>query len=328
MTATSALPFSLTPAQADNKVINYTSSEGKKLFISATTKLNIEFDGDPANLKIFLESLRHHARTSNWLQIMSIPDQKGTCQSIIDKYGQIIMLDVRTEVEKYHGSNCRDAQNCYQLYTCLLESITRVAFLKVNYYADQYLLGATKEPSGVCFLRLLIQCATIHTKATVNTIRKSLYTLDAYMVKVDYNIEKFNQHVKLKREALMSHGESAAGLITNLFVAYKCVKDSAFQTYMTTQQDAYEDGSDDFTEDGLMEIALNKYKVLIESNKWNAPSAQDSKLLLLQQKLMHSKCKAHPPPLTTTKEKGTTAKARQTMHGRKTHLARESPQRK
>jgi hypothetical protein len=41
MAAATEHPFSLTPAQADNKVINYTSSEGKKLFISATAKLNI-----------------------------------------------------------------------------------------------------------------------------------------------------------------------------------------------------------------------------------------------------------------------------------------------
>jgi uncharacterized protein YjdB len=79
MAATTEHSFSLTPAQADNKVINYTSSEGKKLFILATAKLNIEFDGNPANLKIFLESLCHCAHTSNWLQIMPIPDQTGTC---------------------------------------------------------------------------------------------------------------------------------------------------------------------------------------------------------------------------------------------------------
>ena len=165
------------------------------LFRSA--KLNIEFDGDPANLKIFLESLRHRARTSNWLQIMSIPDHTGTRRSIIDEYGQITMLDVSTDVSKYKGRNCRDAQNCYQLYTCLLESITKEAFLKVNAYADQYLQGASKEPSGVCFLYMLIKCSTIQTKATINTIRKSLYALDSYMVKVGYNIEKFNQYVKL-----------------------------------------------------------------------------------------------------------------------------------
>jgi hypothetical protein len=195
MAAATECPFSLTLAQADNKVIIYTSSEGKKLFILATAKLNIEFDGNPANLKIFLESLCHRARTSNWLQIMSIPDHTGTRQSIIDEYGQITMLDVSTDVSRYKGRNCCKAQNCYQLYTCFLEFITKEAFLMVDAYAEQYLLGARKEPSGICFLYMLIKCSTIHTKVTINTIRKSLYTLDSYMIKVGYNIEKFNQYV-------------------------------------------------------------------------------------------------------------------------------------
>ena len=129
------------------------------------------------------------------------------------------------------------------------------------------------------------------------------------MVKVDYSIEKFNQHVKLKREALMSHGESAAGLITNLFVAYECVEDSAFQTYMTTQQDAYEDGSKDFTKDGLMEIVLNKYKVLIESNKWNTPSAQDSKIVALTAEIDALKMQSTPTSTYNNKRKGNNRKS-------------------
>jgi hypothetical protein len=89
------------------------------------------------------------------------------------------------------------------------------------------------------------------------------------MIKVDYNNKKFNQYDKLKCKALMSHGESESGLITNLFVAYECVNNPTFQTYMTAMQGAYEDDSKDFTEDQLMEVPLNKYKILIESNKWN-----------------------------------------------------------
>ena len=310
MAAATEHPFSLTPAQADNEVIIYTSSEGKKLFISATAKLNIEFDGDPANLKIFLESLRHRARTSNWLQIMSIPDHTGTRRSIIDEYGQITMLDVSTDVSKYKGRNCRDAQNCYQLYTCLLESITKEAFLKVNAYADQYLQGASKEPSGVCFLYMLIKCSTTQTKATINTIRKSLYALDTYMIKVGYNIEKFNQYVKLKRGALMSHGENTSGLITNLFVAYKGVQDSAFQTYMTAQQNTYEDGSKEFTEDQLMEVALNKCKVLMESDKWNTPSEQDSKIVALTAEIDALKLQSSSPSSYNNKRKGSNCKSK------------------
>ena len=95
------------------------------------------------------------------------------------------MLDLRTAVGKCHGKSCHNAQNCYQLYTCLLDSITREKFLKVSAVAEQYVLGATKEPTGVCFLWLLIQSAIIHTRATVNTIQKSLYPLEPYMAKVD-----------------------------------------------------------------------------------------------------------------------------------------------
>ena len=83
------------------------------------------------------------------------------------------------------------------------------------------------------------------------------------MVKLDYNIELFNQYVKLQCKTLMSHGESASGLITNLFMALNCVNDSIIQANMTTQQNAYIDGHNDLTEDCLMEVALNKYKILI-----------------------------------------------------------------
>jgi hypothetical protein len=191
-----------------------------------------------------------------------------------------------------------------------LESITKEAFLKVDAYAEQYLLGTNKEPSGVCFLYMLIQCATIHTKATINTIRKSLYTLDSYMTKAGYSIEKFNQYFKLKQGALISHGEKASGLITNLFVAYKGIQDSAFQTYMTAHQNAYEDGSKDFTEDQLMEVALNKYKVLMESDKWNTPSAQDSKIVALTAKINALKLQDSSTSSYNNKRKGNNRKSR------------------
>ena len=79
----------------------------------------------------------------------------------------------------------------------------------------------------------------------------------------------------------MSHGESAAGLISNIFSAYHSVKDSVFKAYMTTQQDAYVDGKVDLTKEKLMELALNKYNILLESEKWNAPSDQDTQTIAL-----------------------------------------------
>ena len=273
--------FALTPSQANNCIIDYTSSEGKKLYALATSKLNFTFDGNPSNLKVFLESLRQHAHSSNWAQIMTIPDQRGVPRSIIDEHGFLTMEDIRTQGDTYFWLDCRDAQNSYQLYTCLAHSITSEAADKVNSDLSKYLLGPNKVPSGLCFLYLLIKMATVHTRSTVNYIRTSLFTLDKYMIKVDYDIEKFNLYVKSQRQALASSGEPVTGLITNLFMAYDCVPDPIFKTYMTTQQDAYVDSREDFTDDRLMEVALNKYKILVESEKWNAPSDQDTKIIAL-----------------------------------------------
>ena len=257
--------FARTPAQADNEIIDYSSAEGKKLYALATMKLNIPFDGNPSNLEAFLESIQEQAYSSNWAQIMSIPDKYGILQSIIDEYDLLTSEDVRNHVDSYLWNLCRDAQNSYQLFIYIRYSITKEAAAKVTSDKTQYLIGPQKKPSGVCLLFRLIQVATVHTRSTVNTIRKSLFSLDKYMMKVDYDIEKFNRYVKMQREGLTSWGESAAGLITNLFIAYDTVIDPVFKTYMTNHQDAYVDSKVNFTEDELMEVAVNKYKVLVES---------------------------------------------------------------
>ena len=108
----------------------------------------------------------------------------------------------------------------------------------------------------------------------------------------------------------MSHGEEASGWITNLFVAYKGVQDSAFQTYMTAQQNAYEDGSKEFTEDQLMEVALNKDKVLMESDKWNTLLEQDSKIVALTAKIDTLKLQSSFPSSYNNKWKGNNCKSK------------------
>ena len=63
----------------------------------------------------------------------------------------------------------------------------------------------------------------------INNIRTSLFTLDKYIMKVDYVIKKFNQYVKSKHKALMLGDEQVAGLITNLVIAYNCTTDPMFK---------------------------------------------------------------------------------------------------
>ena len=205
MSVVQAPKSALTPAQVDNKIIDYTSSEGKKLYALATMKLSIPFDGNPANLEMFLESIQQQAHSSNWAQIMTIPDKNGDLLSIIDEYSLLTKEDIGNHVNTYLGTTCRNAQNSYQLYICLRHSITRKTADKVTSDKTQYLISPEKHPSVVGLLFWLIKIATIHTWSTVNTIRKRLYSLENYMVKANYDIEKFNRYVKSQeRQSLLA----------------------------------------------------------------------------------------------------------------------------
>ena len=54
-----------------------------------------------------------------------------------------------------------------------------------------------------------------------------------------------------------------------VFAAYESVFDLIFKANMTTQQDAYWDSLEDFTVGHLIEVVLNKYKILLETDKWD-----------------------------------------------------------
>ena len=239
---------------------------------------------------------------------MTIPDKQGDLRSIIDEYGLLTKKDICNHVDTYLGTTCRDAQNSYQLYICLRHSITREAADKVTADKTQYLIGPEKHPCRVGLLFRLIKVATVHTWSTVNTICKRLYSLDKYMAKANYDIEKFNCYVKGQREALMSCGESAVGLVSIIFTAYDSIKDPVFKVYMTTQQDAYVDGKVDLTEDEFMELALNKYKILLESEKWNAPSDQNTQIFALTAEIDALKLRESKSTTNDSKKAGSNRK--------------------
>ena len=98
------------------------------------------------------------------------------------------------------------------------------------------------------------------------------------MVKVDYDIDQFSGFLKVQCEALTLQGKSNTGLLTNLFIAYDKVIDFVNRAYLTNHQDGYVDSMANFTEDGLMEVAVNKYKISIKVETWNTPSAHDSQI--------------------------------------------------
>ena len=280
--AHAAFVFALTPALANPDPVDYNSNEGMKLYKSATEKLNHPFDGETGGLRLFLQALQQRADAFGWASILTVPDDHNVGRNLITEYGRVTMANVVAHAATHVHSQTRDAQNSAQLFTCIYDSLSMEALLKVSTDSSAYRLTSPTAPthvvaSGAAFLKLLITRCTVDTRSTVATIRRTLSVLDEYMLSVDCNIEKLNLHVHVQRDTLMSRGETSSDLLTNLFTAYEAVEDKVFHDYMIGQQDQYHDGQVDFDVDSLMDLALNKYKMLVESKKWNLPSAKDAK---------------------------------------------------
>ena len=314
--------FALSPALVNNEVIDYSTAEGVKLYKSNISKLPVEITASPEDLVLTLQEIRSRVESANWLAIMTIPvenDANGAAvtRNLITEHGMITMEQVRAHALTYAETQTRDAQNAVQMYSCLAESFTKEAKIKLRSDLDLARVGPTGIPNGPLLLKLFIVKSTTDTRSTMAYVRRNLATLDLQMKKLGNNIEKFNDYVKLQMNDLSARGSTIddAYIVTNLFLAYLSVDDKTFHSYITKQQDDYNDNEKDFNVQSLMGIALNKYKTLVESDQWEAPTA-DSQIVALTARLttLEKKKSAAVPkkaagsngePKKTKKKKGT-----------------------
>ena len=275
--------YALTPAQLNaNDFIDYSTTDGKKIFKAATEELSYQFDVQAKSVNLFGETLYDRGVISGWNEgqgnIMSIPDSNNVTRNLIREYGRLTLDNIRTFVTTYIGQQNRRAQNDYQLYMCLANSLTESGKLKVLAETDQYTINGT--PSGSLFFKLLMQKAIVDTRATASHLRENLTNLDTYITTIDSNIQLFNQYVKVNREGLRARGESTDDLMINLFKGYMNAADRDFVEYIKLKKDQYDEGGEIDAEQ-LMTLALNKYENLLTENKWKALSPEQEQLVAL-----------------------------------------------
>jgi hypothetical protein len=67
-----------------------------------------------------------------------------------------------------------------------------------------------------------------------------------------------------------------------LFKGYKAVSENPFTQYIRWKKDSYEEGVVLLIKKALMELVFNKYRILLKKGEWNAPTAEEEKILALQ----------------------------------------------
>jgi hypothetical protein len=303
------MAFALNPAAAIDGVIDYGTIEGRKLYGYATKKLDEElFDCNAEGLYQFLQSLGNRASEYGWDNdaegIIKIPendiDADAELFSLIEEYGQLTMERIREYDTTYIDTDGRQAQNSYMLYQCLMNSISKEGKKKILIWKDDYTIDEYK--SGNLLLKVIIRESHIDTNATTSNIRTKLSSLDTYIHTIGQDITKFNGYVKLLIDSLQARGETTQDLLTNLFKGYAVCSDKEFVSYIKRKHETYEEGTD-IEPDNLMKLADTKYKILKEAGKWNAPSAEEEKIIALEAQIKGLKGRSGKKPDGGTNKK-------------------------
>ncbi len=113
-------------------------------------------------------------------------------------------------------------------------------------------------------------------------VRTQLSLLDTYLPTIGHDIYKMNDYVTSLRDTLMARGETSNNLFVKLFKGYKATSDRRFFAYIEKKEEDYKNGSISITPQQLMTLATNRYEVLIDKGLWNAPSAEEEKILALE----------------------------------------------
>jgi len=119
--------FALTPGQAGDAIIDYTSATGIKIYKNATAPLETKHDLSAEKLQNFLDSLEQRAIDHDWEAILDIPNEdEETYTHLIRKHGSLSLKQVRAHAETYVRNNTRATQDSQQMASCILKSLTRM----------------------------------------------------------------------------------------------------------------------------------------------------------------------------------------------------------
>jgi phage host-nuclease inhibitor protein Gam len=258
-------PFALLPGASNTAALDWNKTEAMKLFHKAIFALDPKFGMDEDNLRTFIEQVRERARIFNWNDLLTVNDSTGTARNILNSYGMVTLANCQAHAATHVGIafSSRMAQDSMMLYQFLMNSLNDAA--KLNILSDQESYTVNDQPSGVCFLKVIIGRSSIDTNAKIVMLRKKIARLaDTMKNQFKGNVREFNTYVATQRDQLLGRGQVVSELLTHLFDAYlNGVNDEEFHRYIETYQNLYDDGTV-VTPESLMKNALNKYDTIMQ----------------------------------------------------------------
>jgi hypothetical protein len=312
-TAAAAAPpgpcaFALSPALASSHgLLNYSTSEGIKIYNKATSPMDVTYNGGSGNLRLFLSKMQQKGNQFGWNRINTI-SQGGQSYNLISSYGQVELASIRAQAHALETAASRDTQNSSQMYLFLKTSLTDGLLGRVISHVGDY-TSDTGFEDGPSLLKVIVTISHVDTRAQSGYIRQCLARLSITILKEEYNcdIEKINEYVIVLEEGLAARGETSQDTMMNVQAAYEVCKDAAFVRHTRDEYSRWEQGATMSLKD-YMSSALTKYKTLKMKGQWEAPSPEQEQIIALSAAVSSLRAKSGRTP---TKEKRTSDKKNQ-----------------
>jgi hypothetical protein len=276
-------PFALTPARANQDVINLTKTNGIKLYKAITMPLEIKFDGSSNKLLQFLDDVRQKASNYGWNNaLLSISDQDAVNpqnHNLLHHHHMLSSENICAHASYYVQTQTRLAQDSLMMYEFLRDSLTSRARARLSTDAGKYLVNGTED--GPCYLKNLLNKFYVKTRATNFHLRQKLQNFPTMITELKFDIAAFNDLVRELVQDLAAGGETSSDLIVYVFNSYLKAKDTAFIRYIECKKEAYDDGSEDISVETLMDLALIKFNQLKQAKVWKAKSPKQEQVFAL-----------------------------------------------
>ncbi|KAL3931853.1 MAG: hypothetical protein SGARI_004106, partial [Bacillariaceae sp.] len=308
--------FALVPGGGDADIPwNFTSGDGLKLFQAATRPIEPKFNGASGKLQHFLDSIHARANTYGLSAVLQVNVGGNDIRSLTKEYGALNEAQVRAHAITYQGLDNRNRQAAAVLKTLIDASIepeTRDELKQTDYSVTVNVNGNDEaREDGPLMLYKLINLVSVEVRATCSGILKKLTGagLSAIMEEEKSDVKAFNTQVNMLVVALRARRREVPDLIPYLFEAYQTCNDSEFRGYMKMREQFYNDGTTvNLTSNQLMETALQQYKTLVDSGKWQQKSQQELEFIAMMSKLQATEKKLVQVPTKPRQSRSTNKK--------------------
>jgi hypothetical protein len=277
-----AVPFALAPGMFTQRIIDYSTPMGLKIWQTLTAPLADKFDGSESKVHGFVQEVKLVIIERGWTEINSLQDgEDEPIYDWLDHYADITHERLYDHCLEFANGHVRAAQESYAMFTFLKDSLDAEFLVSVTNDdpTQPYTIGG--HGVGPLFLKKILSAAHYDLIGTGAVIRDRLINLPTYIAEAKFDVEAFNKYVNKQVDQLKARNEQCSDLLHYLFNAYKKVPDESFAKYIADKEEKYHEGETRYTPSELMQFALNKFALLKQEDKWLKRSQQAEEVFAL-----------------------------------------------